>query len=128
MGSKNSGLSHTSQIAPIPVYKNKGSRQEVSNYRPISLLSKIEKIYEKLMYSRLINFLNQSNQIYSRQFGFSKARSTVNTLINIVDLIRETIDRGKFACGVFVDLQKAFDTVDHEILLTKLDHHGICGF
>ena len=79
------------------------------------------------MYSRLMDFLNQSNQIYSRQFGFRKAHSTVNTLINIFERIRETIDGGRFACGVFVDLQKAFDTVDHEILLAKLDHYGIHG-
>ena len=74
------------------------------------------------MYSRLMSFLNHFNQIYSRQFGFRKAHSTINTLINIVERIRESLDVGKFACGVFVDLQKAFDTVDHEILLSKLDH------
>ena len=110
----------------VPVFKNKGSPLVVSNYRPISLLSNIEKIYE-MMYSRLMSFLNHFKQIYSRQFGFRKAHSTVNTLINIIERIRETLDMGKFACGVFVDLQKAFDTVDHEILLAKLDHYGIRG-
>ena len=111
----------------VPIFKNKGSPLEVSNYRPISLLSNIEKIYEKTMYSRLMSFLKHFNQIYSRQFGFRKAHSTINTLINIVERIRESLDVGKFACGVFVDLQKAFDTVDHEILLSKLDHYGIRG-
>ena len=104
----------------IPVFKNKGSPLEVSNYGPISLLSNIEKIYEKMMYSRLMSFLNHFNQIYSRQFGFPKAHSTINTLINIVERIRGSLDKGEFACGVFVDLQKVFDTVDHEILLANL--------
>ena len=75
----------------------------------------------------LMSFLNRFDQIYSRQFGFRKAHSTVNTLINIVENIRESLDKGEFACGVFVDLQKAFDTVDHEILLSKLEHYGIRG-
>ena len=109
----------------VPVFKNKGSPLEVSNYRPISLLSNLEKIYEKVMYSRLIGFLEENNQIYSRQFGFRKSHSTENTLINIVERIRNSLDNGEFACGVFVDLQKAFDTVDHEILLAKLNHYGV---
>ena len=78
-----------------------------------------------MMYSRLMDFLNHFNQIYTRQFGFRKAHSTINTLINIVERIRKCLDNGEFACGVFVDLQKAFDTVDHEILLTKLKHYGV---
>ena len=111
----------------VPVFKNKGSPLDISNYRPISLLSNIEKIFEKMMYSRLMSFLNRFDQIYTRQFGFRKAHSTVNTLINIVERIRKSLDKGEFACGVFVDLQKAFETVDHEILLSKLDHYGIRG-
>ena len=111
----------------VPVFKNKGSPLDVSNYRPISLLSNIEKIYEKVAYSRVMSFLNRFNQIYSKQFGFRKAHSTIDTLINITERIRERLDEREFACGVFVDLQKAFDTVDHEILLSKLDHYGIRG-
>ena len=111
----------------IPVYKNKGSPLEAGNYRPISLLSNIEKIFEKVIYSRLIDFLNQFNQIYARQFGFRKSHSTIHTLINIVERIKHSLDKGEFVCGVFVDLQKAFDTVDHEILLAKLNHYGIRG-
>ena len=111
----------------IPIFKNKGSPLDVSNYRPISLLSNVEKIYEKIMYSRVEEFLNQFNQIYSRQFGFRKGHSTTHTLLNILERVREHLDSGGFACGVFIDLQKAFDTVDHEILISKLDHYGIRG-
>ena len=118
-------LLKTSKV--IPIFKKKGSPLEVGNYRPISLLSNIDKIYEKLFHSRLIDFVNQFNQIYPRQFGFRKAHSTIHTLINIVERIRKGLDNGEFACGVFVDLQKAFDTVDHDILLAKLDHYGIRG-
>jgi len=66
-------------------------------------------------------------QSYSIQFGFRKSHSTIHTLINIVERIRESIDKSEFACGVFVDLQKAFDTVGHEILLAKLKHYRIRG-
>ena len=110
----------------IPFFK-KDSSLEVSNYRPISLLSNIDKIIEKLMYARVIKFLEQSKSIYSMQFGFRKKHSTIDTLINITEAIRIALDTGKFACGIFVDLQKAFDTVDHNILLRKLDHYGIRG-
>ena len=77
------------------------------------------------MYSRLMGFLDDQNLIYVRQFGFRKHHSTTHALINIVERIRKCLDKGELACGVFVDLQKAFDTVDHSILLSKLDHYGI---
>ena len=105
----------------------KTSKVVVSNYRPISLLSNIEKIYEKVMYTRVTSFLDSQNLIYSRQFGFRKSHSTLHTLTVIVERIRKSLDNGELACGVFVDLQKAFDTVDHQILISKLDHYGIRG-
>ena len=79
------------------------------------------------MYSRVIQFLEKSNCIYPLQFGFRKHHSTNDTLIKITENIRSALDNGKFACGIFVDLQKAFDTVDHVILLKKLEHYGIRG-
>ena len=110
----------------IPVYK-KGSPLEVSNYRPISLLSNIEKIIEKIMYSRLESFLNKNNILFDRQFDFRKGFSTSHALLSITERIMLALDKGQFACGVFLDLQKAFDTVDHKILCNKLLHYGVRG-
>lgn len=111
----------------VPVYKNKGSPNDVNNYRPISLLSNIDKIFEKLIHARVVKFLDQNSIIYQNQFGFREKHSTKHALINLTENIRQSIDKGKYTCGVFIDLQKAFDTVDHEILLYKLNHYGIRG-
>ena len=110
-----------------PIFKNKGDPLNFSNYRPISLLSNINKIFEKLVYSRLYSFLNLHNSIYDLQFGFRAKHSTNHALISLTESIREALDNGNFACGIFIDLQKAFDTVDHFILLKKLEHYGIRG-
>ena len=110
----------------IPIFK-KDSKLDYNNYRPISLLSNIEKILEKLMYKFLYTFLNNNNAIYNLQFGFRQQYSTSHALINITENIRKALDDRNIGCGVFVDLQKAFDTVDHQILLAKLNHYGIHG-
>ena len=111
----------------IPIFKNKGDLLVVVNYRPISLLSNINKIFEKLVYSRLYSFLNLHNCIYELQFGFRAKHSTDHALISLTEMIREALDSGCFAGGIFIDLQKAFDTVDHHILLDKLNYYGIRG-
>ena len=111
----------------VPVFKNKGSNLFCNNFRPISLLSNINKVYEKLMYSRLYAFLNIHNCIYNLQFGFREKHSTTHALFSITETIREALDNNNFSCGIFIDLQKAFDTVNHEILLQKLNHYGIRG-
>ena len=94
------------------------------NYRPISLLPNIEKISQKLVYNRITTFLNNNNLICPLNFGFRHNYSTNHTLINLTEDIRKNLDEGKVECGIFVDLQKDFNTVDHNILLAKLEHYG----
>ena len=110
----------------IPIHK-KNSKVEVSNYRPISLLSNIDKIFEKLMHNRLIEFLEEKQILYYRQFGFRRDFSTNHAILTLIESVQKALDDGKFACTIFIDLEKAFDTVSHDILLEKLNHYGIRG-
>ena len=127
-------LSFTTGIFPdilkvtkvVAIHKG-GSTQELNNFRPISLLSIFDKIIEKLMHKRVYEFLEDHNILYELQFGFRKKMSTGHSLVEITEEIKESIDNGKFGCGIFIDLKKAFDTVNHQILLTKLEHYGIRG-
>ena len=111
----------------IPIYKDSGSILDYCNYRPISLLSNINKLIEKLMFNRLYKFLMKFKCIYDLQFGFRKGHSNIHALLHLTEDIRKALDNNTFAVGIFVDLQKAFDTVDHNILLSKLEFYGIRG-
>ena len=113
-------------VKVIPIHKG-GSTQDVNNYRPISLLSIFDKIIEKIMHIRLYAFLERHNILFQNQFGFRKNNSTIYALAQITEMIKVSIDSGKYGCGIFIDLRKAFDTVNHEILLNKLEHYGIRG-
>ena len=103
-----------------PVYKNKGSRQNFNNFRPISTLPIFGKIFEKLIYNRLYSFLTSQNLIFSKQFGFRKRHSTSHALNYSVDQLTKSIASGQHTIGIFIDLSKAFDTIiDHQKLLVK---------
>ena len=108
----------------IPVYKS-GDSCEFNNYRPISLLPCFSKILEKMMYKRLLNYLNKICLLSEHQFGFRKNNSTNFALIDLINKITTAIDNKEFAIGVFLDLSKAFDTADHSLLLQKLEFYGI---
>ena len=92
----------------IPIHK-KDDKLDCNNYRPISLLSNISKIYEKCMHIRLKNFLRMNKLFFSHQSGFRNGYSTNHALTSLTEMIRKAIDEDKFACGVFIDLQKAYD-------------------
>ena len=110
----------------IPIYKS-GSTMELNNYRPISVLNIFSKVFERLMYDRLTQFLDKYNILYHNQYGFRQYHSTHHALITLVDKITKSLDSGDIVIGVFLDLKKAFDTVDHTILLKKLHQYGIRG-
>ena len=110
----------------IPLFK-KENKHLVGNYRPISLLNVFSKITEKLMYRRLYSFLSRFNVLYQWQFGFRAKHSTVQALIDILERIHDSMDSGNYVLGLYIDLRKAFDTVNHSILLQKLEHYGVRG-
>jgi len=109
-----------------PVFKC-GDKSEFTNYRPISILPSFSKVFEKLMYTRLTNYLTKHSVLYKNQFGFRSNHSTLMAIIEMVDKITDAIDKKEYSVGVFVDLSKAFDTLDHNILLYKLQHYGVRG-
>ena len=110
----------------IPIHKS-GSKQAVENYRPISLLSPFSKIVEKIIKTRLVSFLNKNETLYDRQSGFRKKHTTMFPLIDVVTHCFENINNRLYTCAIALDIKKAFDSVNHTILLKKLSHYGIRG-
>ena len=124
----NNGLfPNNCKIAKVaPIYKT-GSKEEVNNYRPISILTCFSKIIEKIMYNRLMTFFIKHKILYPYQFSFQSKISTSHAMLDLITASYDNIDNNVHTGLVFIDFKKAFDTVCHKILLTKLAHYGIRG-
>ena len=117
----------TMKIAEVvPLYKGKNSYEEC-NYRPISFLSTMSKILEKVMYTRVYGFLNNTGQIYNSQYGFGAKHSCDHGVSEVISEILKNSEKNKYTVGLFLDLSKAFDTLDHQNVLKTMDLYGVCG-
>ena len=110
----------------IPLFK-KGDKLDLNNYRPISLLSSLSKVLEKIIFKRTIKFLVIHSIISDSQFGFRKYHSTTHALLSFVNKVAHALDSSSHMVGIFLDYSKAFDTINHDILLYKLSRYGIRG-
>ena len=113
------------KLGRITAVHKKGSRLDVNNYRPVTVLPVLSKIIEKIMFTRLNNFLDQQNMISCKQFGFRKGKSTSDAILNFLSTIFSDLESGKIPVGICFDLSRAFDSINHDILIKKLHSLGI---
>ena len=107
----------------VPIYK-KGDPMDITNYRPISILPCFSKLLEKIVHSRVDSFFSRNNLFNPDQYGFRKSHSTDAAILKLYDRVSGALVDHEHVVGVFMDLSKAFDTLDKKILLSKLQHYG----
>ena len=124
--SLNSGIFPTvhKRITIVPIYKSK-DRNSITNYRPICLLNAVSKVLEKIASIRLLNHVETNNVLNNSQFAYRKGRSTDSAILKLVNNVVNNFEKGEYTVAVYLDLTKAFDCVDHRILLKKLNHYGV---
>ena len=110
----------------IPIHKN-NNKNNIENYRPISIIAQFSKIIEKIIKKRIDNFIEKNNIISSNQYGFKKKSNTLHAIYALTNNITNSNDKHDKIAAVFVDIKKAFDTIDHKILFIKLYKYGIRG-
>ena len=110
----------------VPIYK-KDERHLTDNYRPISLLPIVSKIFEKVVFIQIYNYFVDNDLLYKSQYGFRKSHSTELAALEFTDKIITNLDQGKLPLAIFLDLSKAFDTIDHSTLLNEQYHYGVRG-
>ena len=109
-----------------PIFKD-GEKNGKTNYRPITVLTQFNQIFERLLSKRYLNFFEKFDIITKKQFGFLKKHCTEHAILDLKEFIISKLDKKEVMAVLFLDLQKAFDTVDHDILLQKLYHYGVRG-
>ena len=115
------------KIAEMIAIFKEGDREDANNYRPISILTVISKIFEKHLYNELTTYAENNNLISPHQWGFTRGVSTDVAIAKLMEKVYGGLNEGQFGVGVFLDLEKAFDLVDRSILVEKLKVYGVLG-
>ena len=113
------------KIARVKPLFKKGDSHLTSNYRPISILSSLSKLFERTLFDQLSTFLETTNQVNNHQYGYRKKHSTEWAAMELIDRITTDIDKNRIPINIYIDLTKAFDSISHDILFHKLAHYGI---